>query len=205
MLENGRQGAGSAELLFLAHGGKYDLGEPQRATVGATDAGGAREGRRLLVFAQAVERVPGKRDDRRHHIPARGVGDEGGDVGGRREGRIALQVDDEVSIGRRNFGSGAAAVCARGEIGIGHHSLNADLAAVGADTVIIRGDEDGRAGRLASPARGVDRAGEHGDAVDRLQWFARQARRGVARGDDDDGLHHRLLKRDPTSAGRACG
>ena len=76
-----------------------------------------------------------------------------------------------------------------GRSGCGHHRLGADLAGVGGDAIIIRGDEDAGAGRLPCRAGGGDGAGQHGDAVDQVQRLAGEARGGIARGNDDDGFH----------------
>ncbi len=110
MLEHGRQLASLTEFGLVAHRWQNDLREPQRAAVGPPDAGRTGEGCGLLVLSQGIQRLPGQLDHRRHDIARACAINQGRDVFGRRKRRIALEVDDEVGLGRRQLGRGAAAV-----------------------------------------------------------------------------------------------
>ena len=96
---DGPLASGSTSEVFRGH--DQHTGEPAAIKVLRPD---------FADDAQSVQRFPGKRNDGRDHVAARSVGDQGGDVRGGRERRIALQIDDEVSIGGGQFSGGAAAV-----------------------------------------------------------------------------------------------
>ncbi len=72
----------------------------------------------------------------------------GGDKVGRRERRVALQIDDKVRFFGKLFYRLCGAVCARRTGHRGHHPFHAKLVRVTPDALIVRRD-DKRDGRIA--------------------------------------------------------
>ena len=114
----------------------------------------------------------------------------------RRQRGVALQVDDDLGRAaqkRQRLGAALGAVAG----GLGRHQdIGAEAARRLGDAVVIGQNEDGvdardRAGRV--PAAVDERARFAGGPRQHGQRFAGKALGGIARGDEDDGVHGKDL------------
>ena len=176
----------NAGVAFLAHIRNDGLGEIERVLLPVEDNRGAARGRRLLLRQELLKRLPfephGRSDDIGRAVEDHLV-DHRLQHPGRRQRRVALQIENDIFLDRGPLHRVVHALGAVAAIGRGHDGFRIEAARGGKDALVVRRDHD--AGCLGDAFRDAPDALQHGRSGDRVKRLSRKARRGIARGDDD--------------------